>query len=89
MGSLRVVVFSPLSNYHLRFQKRIKYFSIENPAHGCAGSRISHDVIGAAREYDTDQLQKTRDLDEQLSQAKKAGVIIHQTPYLVVRIVPS
>ncbi len=39
------------------------------------------------REYDTDQLQKIKDLDEQLSRAKKAGVIIHQTPYLVVRIV--
>ena len=41
------------------------------------------------REYDSDQLQKIRDLDEQLSRAKNAGVIIHQTPYLVVKIVPS
>ena len=41
------------------------------------------------REYDAEELQKIKHLEEQLSQAKRAGVIIHQTPYLVVRILNS
>ena len=63
-------------------------------AHTTSGRFVANDVTADVyvsyrpqREYDTDQLQKIKDLDEQLSRAKKAGVIIHQTPYLVVRIV--
>ena len=65
-------------------------------AHTTSGRFVANDVTADVyvsyrpqREYDTDQLQKIKDLDEQLSQAKKVGVIIHQTPYLVVRIVNS
>ncbi|MCL4510054.1 MAG: hypothetical protein M1470_03165 [Bacteroidetes bacterium] len=65
-------------------------------AHTTCGRFVANDITADVyvsyrpqREYDADQLQKVKDLDEQLSQAKKAGVIIHQTPYLVVRIVPS
>ncbi len=65
-------------------------------AHTTSGRFVANDVTADVyvsyrpqREYDTDQLQKIKDLDEQLSQAKKAGVIIHQTPYLVVRIIPA
>ncbi len=65
-------------------------------AHTTSGRFVANEVTADVyvsyrpqREYDTDQLQKIKELDEQLSQAKKAGVIIHQTPYLVVRIVPA
>lgn len=65
-------------------------------AHTTSGRFVANDVTADVyvsyrpqREYDTEGLQKVKDLEEQLSQAKKAGVIIHQTPYLVVRIVPS
>ncbi len=63
-------------------------------AHTTSGRFVANDLTADVyvsyrpqREYDAGQLQKIKDLDEQLSQAKKAGVIIHQTPYLVVRIV--
>ena len=38
------------------------------------------------REYDEETIEKIRQLDEQLSQAKKSGIIIRQTPFLVVRV---
>lgn len=62
-------------------------------AHTTSGRFVANEVTADVyvsyrpqREYDGDQLQKIKDLDEQLSRAKKAGVIIHQTPYLVVHI---
>ena len=65
-------------------------------AHTTSGRFVANDVTADVyvsyrpqREYDTEELQKIRVLEEQLSQAKKAGVIIHQTPCLVVRIIPS
>ena len=65
-------------------------------AHTTSGRFVANDVTADVyvsyrpqREYDTEEVQKIKDLEEQLSQAKKAGVIIHQTPYLVVRIVGS
>ncbi len=63
-------------------------------AHTTSGRFVANDVTADVyvsyrpeREYNTEGLQKLRDLEAQLSEAKKAGVIIHQTPYLVVRIV--
>ena len=63
-------------------------------AHTTSGRFVANDITADVyvsyhpqREYDTEGLQKIKELEEQLSQAKKAGVIIHQTPYLVVRIV--
>ena len=63
-------------------------------AHTTSGRFVANDVTADVyvsyrpqREYDTEGLQKIRELEEQLSQAKKAGAIVHQTPYLVVRIV--
>ena len=63
-------------------------------AHTTSGRFVANDITADVfvsyrpnREYDTDQLLKIKELEEQLSQAKKVGVIIHQTPYLVVRIV--
>jgi predicted RNA-binding protein (virulence factor B family) len=63
-------------------------------AHATAGRFVANgvtaDVYVSYRpqcEYDAEELQKIKHLEEQLSQAKKAGIIIHQTPYLVVRIV--
>ena len=65
-------------------------------AHTTCGRFVANDVTADVyvsyrpqREYDTEELQKIKHLEEQLSQAKKAGVIIRQTPYIVVRIVPS
>lgn len=69
---------------------------ITGVAHTTSGRFVANDVTADVyvsyrpqREYDTEGLQKISELEEQLSQAKKAGVIIHQTPYIVVRIVPS
>ena len=65
-------------------------------AHTTSGRFVANDVTADVyvsyrpqREYDAEELQKIKHLEEQLSQAKKAGVIIHQTPYIVVRIVSS
>ncbi len=65
-------------------------------AHTTSGRFVANDITADVyvsyrpqREYDTEGLRKIKDLEEQLSQAKKAGVIIHQTPYLVVRILLS
>ena len=62
-------------------------------AHTTSGRFVANDITADVfvsyrpeREYDTEGLQKIKDLEEQLRVAKKAGVIIHQTPYLVVRI---
>jgi hypothetical protein len=63
-------------------------------AHTTSGRFVANDVTADVyvsyrpqREYDTEELQKIKHLEEQLSLAKKAGVIIHQTPYIVVRII--
>ncbi len=65
-------------------------------AHTISGRFVANDITADVfvsyrpdREYDTEGPQKIRDLEEQLRVAKKAGIIIHQTPFLVVRIVPS
>lgn len=62
-------------------------------AHTTSGRFVANDITADVfvsyrpeREYDTEGLQKIKDLEEQLRVAKKAGIIIHQTPYLVVRI---
>ncbi|HQT92682.1 MAG TPA: hypothetical protein PL001_11725 [Candidatus Kryptobacter bacterium] len=63
-------------------------------AHTTSGRFVANDTTADVyvsyrpqREYDEEGLQKLKELEEQLCQAKKAGVIIHQTPYLVVHIV--
>ena len=65
-------------------------------AHTTSGRFVANDVTADVyvsyrpqREYNQDQLQRLKGLDEQLSKAKREGVIVHQTPYLVVRIVSS
>ena len=65
-------------------------------AHTTSGRFVANDVTADVyvsyrpqREYDTEEVQRIKELEEELSQAKKTGVIIRQTPYLVVRIVPS
>ncbi len=65
-------------------------------AHTTSGRFVANDVTADVyvsyrpqREYDTEEVQKIKELEEQLTLAKKTGVIIRQTPYLVVRIVPS
>ncbi len=69
---------------------------ITGVAHTTSGRFVANDITADVyvsyrpqREYDTEGLQKLKELEEQLSQAKKAGVIIHQTPYLVVKTLPS
>jgi len=37
-------------------------------------------------EYDREQLQKIKDLEEQLRTAKKEGIILEHTPFFVARI---
>ncbi len=63
-------------------------------AHTTCGRFVANDVTADVyvsyrpqREYDEETLVRIKELEERLSQAKRAGVIIHQTPYLVVRIV--
>ncbi|MCL5266964.1 MAG: hypothetical protein M1469_02535 [Bacteroidetes bacterium] len=53
-------------------------------AHTTSGRFVGNDVTADVyvsyrpqREYDTEELQKIKHIEEQLSQAKKAGVIIH------------
>lgn len=65
-------------------------------AHTTSGRFVANNVTADVyvsyrpqREYDVEEAQKIKDLEEQLNQAKKAGVIIQQTPYLVVRIARS
>lgn len=62
-------------------------------AHTTSGRFVANDITADVfvsyrpeREYDTEGLQKIKELEEQLRVAKKAGIIIHQTPFLVVRI---
>ncbi len=59
--------------------------------HTTSGRFVANDVTADVyvsyrpqREYDAEELEKIKHLEEQLSKVKKAGVIIHQTPYLVV-----
>ena len=65
-------------------------------AHTTCGRFVANDITADVyvsyrpqRDYDTEGFQKIKDLEEQLRVAKKTGIIIHQTPFLVVRIVPA
>ena len=62
-------------------------------AHTTSGRFVANDVTADVyvsyrpeREYDSEGFQKIKDLEEQLRVAKKTGIIIHQPPFLVVRI---
>jgi hypothetical protein len=63
-------------------------------AHTTSGRFVANDITADVfvsyrpnREYDTEGLQKIKDLEEQLRIAKKEGIILNQTPFLVVRII--
>ncbi|MCL5033550.1 MAG: hypothetical protein M1395_00420 [Bacteroidetes bacterium] len=69
---------------------------ITGVAHTTSGRFVANDITADVyvsyrpqRDYDTEGFQKIKDLEEQLRVAKKTGIIIHQTPFLVVRIVPA